>query len=466
MLLATLVSFSAIADAIPGLTVKEGQIVRCLDEQTCAPVHMMGVNYHTAMWRNLYSTTTPDTSYEIAFDDLDALDIRIVRIPLMTMWPNQQDVFFKNPTEYWRRVDALLDYAASRNLELVVNYMWDHRLLGEMIPQAVAAGYITPDADFVPANNLDRNGNPTMAEYRSDLIRSNSGSMALMRKLTQEFVTRYKDHPAVAVWECANEINLSHHVNKTMARTRPGGPSWGMMLPPNLPLDPPLFTGVDDMSAATGRVYKEAWATEVRKYDQYRMLMSGDAVPRQSAWNNEYNLSWTQDTLAQHADILETFNPDPIDSYTIHMYPSTTPDTSTSHYWPNEPGLKLSKYVYHPQAPTQLAAIVGQYKKFADEAGKPLVVGEFGVQLDGTSEAERLAWNGMVRGMLDDGVQIAMVWTWDSRGTSESPAWRLITGSQPGTTRSLKMKFVDTCGDPNIVSLTAANSLVNGTPCN
>src|SRR5690606_22323152 len=63
-----------------------------------------------------------------------------------------------------------------------------------------------------------------------------------------------------------------------------------------------------------------AFAHEVRRYDRHRIILSGNAAPRPSAWHQREYLSWDQDSPRQFAEILRYENPDPLDAISIHHY--------------------------------------------------------------------------------------------------------------------------------------------------
>jgi hypothetical protein len=455
------VTSSIVVADIPGLTVRDGLLVKCANEQTCAPVHLYGVNYYDAMWRNL--NYTQDLSYQTGFSELKRMGVKVARVPLMAYWPIQHNLFFNNRVEYWKRVDALLATAEANNVGLIVSWMWEIWEIGEMVPFAVKAGYLVPGVDFVPANNKDKDGLPTTAEYRGDLDRADSGSVALMRKLTREFVTRYVDHPAILGWEFGNEASNQLHVSIQTMRTRPGSKTGQGMVLPNTDFTLPVHTGIDDTTAAIMEYFKGEWAKEVRAIDDYRFLMTGDSLPRTSAWNNEFNRRWLPDTLANSLEILDMYNPDPIDTVTLHVYTDKAYTNSLSYYWATE--RKTNKIVSDPNVAQNLYILINQYKQFATTLGKPLIIGEFGSQGDGTTELERLGWNAIIRALMDNDVQLALLWAFDTHDTSMVSTYGFNNGANVKWPRTPKMDFMDNCNNPDKASLVDAIRLFSGKEC-
>ena len=63
-----------------------------------------------------------------------------------------------------------------------------------------------------------------------------------------------------------------------------------------------------------------AFATEVRRYDPHRLITTGDAMPRDSAWHNRHERNWTKDSPAQFDAMIALLNPNPINLISVHCY--------------------------------------------------------------------------------------------------------------------------------------------------
>jgi hypothetical protein len=63
-----------------------------------------------------------------------------------------------------------------------------------------------------------------------------------------------------------------------------------------------------------------AFATEVRKYDSHRLVVTGDSILRPSAWHREHEGKWTSDTRAQVAEMITVATPAPINGISLHLY--------------------------------------------------------------------------------------------------------------------------------------------------
>ncbi|MFD0716675.1 hypothetical protein [Paenibacillus sp. GCM10027626] len=62
------------------------------------------------------------------------------------------------------------------------------------------------------------------------------------------------------------------------------------------------------------------FAVEVRKYDQHRVIISGNSIPRPSAWNQKHQRTFDQDTEEQFAEMLLAEHPDPLNMLSVHFY--------------------------------------------------------------------------------------------------------------------------------------------------
>lgn len=113
----------------------------------------------------------------------------------------------------------------------------------------------------------------------------------------------------------------------------------------------PAWTGPDDLSRADVQVAKENFANTVRSIDTWRLIMSGDAVPRTSAFHNWTEHTWMQDSRAEMAQVLPVDNPSPMDTVTVHIYPGKPGD---------------SPQIYFSDDPVTNQWLTGQYKKLID----------------------------------------------------------------------------------------------------
>jgi len=201
-----------------------------------------------------------------------------------------------------------------------------------------------------------------------------SKTHAFMRTYTREVVTRYRRSPAIWGWEFGNEFNL-HADLPNAAKHRPAcWPTLGT---------PAARTARDDLTHAMIRTAFVAFAGEVRRYDAHRMISAGNAMPRPSAWHQWKEKSWRRDTDAQQGDMLRRDNPDPCSVMSIHVY---------------------------GEARRRLAAAA----RAAAAAGKPLFIGEFGVEGPPTDRT-REDFADLVALIEQNGVPLAALWVYDHK---------------------------------------------------
>ena len=352
-----------------------GKLVRYDDAGNPVLLKAFGVNYQTAFSR--YIDDVNDTSFIAGFDYLRDHNIPVARVMAAGFWPNDWNLYFTDKTEYFRRMDYFIAQAEQHEIGLILDLFWSTDVLGELVDDAVVAGYLTPGVDFVPPSplNLDEFGAETYDEYKRAMGRPDSGSNAFIELYTSEMVERYKNSPAIWGWEFGNEYNLHvDHPQVPLKRVRKGGAATqGMTLADsntNL-VELPAWSGPDDLVRADVLVAKTNFANTVRSIDPWRLITSGDAKSMRSAYHNWTEHTWTTDSRAEHALILPVDNPAPMDTLSVHIYPGK-PGVDPEIYFPDD-------------NPVTLGWVDGQYKELLDyfmaesaALGLPLIVGEWG----------------------------------------------------------------------------------------
>jgi len=130
----------------------------------------------------------------------------------------------------------------------------------------------------------------------------------------------------------------------------------------------------------------------VRKLDPTRLIVSGNAIPRNSAWHNSQESTWTNDDAKQYAEILRRDNPDPMDGISVHIYPSES----------------------YPAGMTNIADTIRLTARLAAEAKKPLFVGEFGVGRDaGPIQVQKRRLGETLAALKKSEVPLAALWVFD-----------------------------------------------------
>jgi hypothetical protein len=410
-----------------------GKLVRYDDTGSPQLLHAFGVNYYDAFKRNLNDSN--ETSFVEGFAYLRDHHIPVARVIAGGFWPKEMRLYFTDREEFFRRMDYFVAQAEQYGIGLVMSLFWPRA--GELVDDAVAAGILVPGVDFTPADplNLDKDGNPTYAEYTRALGRADSGSNAWITHYTRAIVERYGRSPAVWAWEFSNEYsNGVDHPNLVAIRTRPGSViHQGMTLPStttNL-VELPAWTGPDDLVRADVRVAKENFAQTVRSIDTWRLIMGGDSKPRSSAYHNMTEHAWVPDSRAENAQVLPIDNPAPMDTVTVHIYP--TSET----YFPND------------NPATNEIQLLEYYLAESAAMGRPMILGEWGAKGDGSTAEEKATFSRFVQALVDNEVQLSMLWDFDNQNVGQIPFWWV----NPGTAKEYQL----TNDDPDLWDLEQAN---------
>lgn len=333
----------------PGLSARDGIV--CKDGR---PYRGVGANYFSLFSRVLKD---PDDTTSLAgLGKLAQARVPFVRFMCGGFWPAEQRSHLTDREEFFARLDRVVRHAEREGIGLIPSLFWN------------------------PCTVPDLAGEP-MDQYGNE----GSKTIALVRRYTAEVVKRYRDSPAVWAWEFGNEYNLACDLPNA-AEHRP--PVW-----------PDLGTAKergprDEMRGEHLRVAVTTFARTVREHDKTRLILTGNSVPRASAWHNLHENSWTADTPAQFAAMLLAGNPDPVDTLTAHVYP--------------EPG------GVYPGGSKSCGELVAALAGIARESRKPLFLGEFGVARQAGDRARQQEQFGeMLDAIVRERVPLSAFWVFD-----------------------------------------------------
>jgi len=336
------------AEAAPlGLYVKDGVLMK-----DSSAYRGIGANYFSLFSRMLSHPS--DTSSLTNLAALAHARIPFVRFMCGGYWPVEQQLYLTNREAYFERLDRVVRCAESNRIGLIPSLFW----------------YFATVPDLV-------------GEHLEALGNTNSQSIAFIRRYTEDLVRRYRDSPAIWGWEFGNEHDLdcdlpNHH--------RP--PVW-----------PDLGTARernerDELKFAQLRGAFAAFGETVRKFDPKRIILSGNATPRPSAWHLAREQKWTADTEAQFGEMLLRQNPDPMNVVSVHIYHDR-------------------KGAYSGGAKT-ISAAVAVANLHATRAGKPLFLGEFGAErLLGSIEQQQAVFEEFLEAIVRHHVALAAFWVFD-----------------------------------------------------
>lgn len=340
------------APAPQGLYVRDGVLMRA-----GKPFCGIGVNYFDCFSRHLKDPQ--DTSYEQGFLRLKERGIPFVRFMATGFWPVDMRLYAEDPKEYFSRMDRVVQAAERIGVGLIPSLFWTLSTV--------------PDLAGEPMNAW---GNPK------------SQTHAWMRKYTSEVVRRYRRSPAIWGWELGNEYSLAADLPNAKEHRPPVWPTLGT---------PASRSDKDEITHAMLRTAVREFGKEVRKHDRDRVVISGNSIPRPSAWHQQKELSWTKDTPEQFREMLIGDNPDPLDTLCIHAYMQE--DTER----------------------------FGHAMAASREARKPLFVGEFGVP-GPRSEAGERTFTDMLSKIVELRIPLSALWVYDF--AHQDKEWNVRTDNE------------------------------------
>lgn len=134
------------------------------------------------------------------------------------------------------------------------------------------------------------------------------------------------------------------------------------------------------------------FANSVRQHDRHRVLITGNSVPRPSAYHNTTESSWRKDSPSQFEEVLRRDNPDPFEVISVHLYDNGGQAETSS-----------------------IKGLVQAVSAIGVRANKPVFVGEFG--------AARSPTPGQAEALFDEMLDalISATLPWPRSGFSTTP---------------------------------------------
>jgi len=263
--------------SLPGLSVaRDGALLR-----DGVPYRGVGVNYTDAFLRSLRHPG--DESYRDDFRKLAANHIPFARIIACGFSPSDYQLYLRDKENYFKLLDGVVQAAEESNVGLIADLFWSNTAVPDLV-----------------------------GEPRDQWGNSQSKTRRFMRTYIREVVSRYVNSPAIWGWEFGNECNLSLD----------NPDAWRNMRPVNVRLGMTRSRGPDD--TLTTEMFTSAlsdFARTVREIDGHRMLLTGNNVPRFSAYHMQTERREGADNAAQFATMLLRQNPGPFNPICIHSAP-------------------------------------------------------------------------------------------------------------------------------------------------
>jgi hypothetical protein len=315
----------------------------------------MGVNYFSLFSRALKSP--PDRSYETGLRQLSEAGIPFARFMACGFWPSDWSLYQSDKSAYFARLDDIVRCAETNRVGLIPSLFWNMATVPDLVGEPV-----------------DQLGNP------------DSKTVAFIRQYTREVVTRYRDSRAVWAWEFGNEYALAADLPNADKHRPPVVPALKTAL---------TRTARDELSSHAMLTAFAAFAEIARSLDPHRLLVTGNALPRPSAFHNTLEKSWKPDSPAQFESVLLRDNPDPFDTLCVHAYPK-----------------EKANEVY-PGGAANLTALVAALQSLSLKNRKPLFIGEFGAPATSSPEQERARFEELVSAIETHAVPLSALWVFD-----------------------------------------------------
>lgn len=265
------------------------------------------------------------------------------------------DLWRSSPSDFWSQVDTMMDDLDARGMQLVPVLMWNMAQFPAMSGETVA----------------DLIGEPGSASWR------------VLAEFTTEFVTRYRGRKTILFYELTNELNLAADLDNVRRcdRSQQGKGC-----------DVAGRFSTDEMIAFTGR-----FAGVIRKADSTRLISSGFSTPRGSAehlrarpgWQAG-GPDWTPDSREQFAKNLTDIHA-AVDIISLHLY-----DLPQNRRFGS----------------TDTVDLLVTAKRVADQAGKPLFVGEFG-DMEPRAAGPGSYVDRMLKKIGELRIPYSAVWAWE-----------------------------------------------------
>ena len=272
-------------------------------------------------------------------------------------------LYLEDKEAYFRLLDGVVRSAEKHKVGLIASLFWYSATV--------------PDLE---GESRDQWGNPK------------SKTHDFLRTYTREVVTRYVNSPAIWGWELGNEYALDADLPNAATQRPPVVAGFGTAT---------TRSAHDEVSHDMVRCAFVEFAKAVRQHDPYRMITSGNAFPRPTAWHQLHDKSWKKDSPEQYAQMLLGDNPERMDVISVHAYGKVD---------------------------------IGATLKIAQGAKKSLFVGEFGVPGTGDEAqkqfAEMLAW------VEREPVPLAALWVYDF--AAQNGQWNVTATNE----RSYQLKAV------------------------
>jgi len=376
-----------------------------------APWRGIGVNHFDMFLAEIQGGLGTDTDYRVDIPAIKARGIPFIRFSAglysQSSWANG---WHTDKATYWAKMDSVVALAETNNMGLIPVFLWSARGFTDAVYSVYGV--------FEP---------PKMLAYKS------SKSWALFVEYITAFVDRYKNSPSMYMWELGNEI-----INVV-------GPEYF----PSWALDGTFAAWLNWGSNPAGVIYKPTDKMSMQEWQQFstnavallnsldphrRCVSSGSPIGNQFAVGAQSSNTLTSDSLAQWQGVAATESR-PWCEFRDKAFPILT-----NHIYPQ--GLSNTKFFTGAEK-TQ-SELIALSKGWADAAGKPFFLGEFGATYHGDAvdeissdlTTETANFNAALAAVIANDVKVSAVWNYGGNFAGGS-AWMKWKLSDPSRTYQL-----------------------------
>ena len=337
-----------------GLYPEDGKLMRSGEE-----FRAMGINYNDCFLRLIENKNHKE--YAEGFRTLkEQYDIPFIRFNAGAFSHTGWKLYTDNPQEYFRRFDLIVQAAEKENLGLIPSLFW----------------YVVtmPDLAGEPLSAL---GDP------------NSKCRTFMRKYIRDVVGRYKDSPAIWGWEVGNEWMLYADLPKYDH------------LPKNKIGSKEKRTKADKMLRPMLRDAYVDFYKRVREIDPQRIIVTGDSIPRPSAWHNRNKDSWGADSKEQWFETFRADTPACYEVASLHLY-------------------EEAEKSYFKKKDLTIESVVSEIVEDCKKNKKIVWCGELGMPSNKKTEKEMFFR--MMNAVEQSDIELSAIWNFKPRGKFQ-PDW-------------------------------------------
>lgn len=369
------------------------------------PWRHVGVTHSALFQRELY--TFPNMPNPGLGPDLDAIQARGIKLLKVAFgwfdYASWRDYYWNAKPAYWVALTRVLDAMAARDIMCVAN-------MGLSLPGLLQLTYLTNGGVTIPPSRIADRTSPAHTIWVDYIT---------------EFVTRYKNHPAIGMWTFGNEVSAKlgneYHPSWAIDGTFNSAITFGTKP------EGGTYAPGDKMGPAIYQEWMQQFVDLVHSLDPHaRVVLSGNPVGNSFAVAQIRNANLTADSYDDWDGRPDTaskpwiaYRDQACDAICTHTYPLVARTGDSQWYSDGD-----RTYGQH----------LGYQKAWADQVGKPLVLAEFGAtrygsEVDPVSSPGAMTTLGTIGSAVTEAsliaealaaiesndIPVALCWNWDGQ---------------------------------------------------